>query len=929
MKKNWLGKLSLKLLILFVLGTICFISSTGSFYNDVEVADNNTFSAGTLDFSLRSDEANFVPDPNQLYPASVATRSAYLNNTGSLSLQYQAEFEKVAGDDSLCSLLNLQVSLGLDVLYSGVLADFAGFSTPLILDPGIEDHLLLTVSLPAGADPSYSGKTCYFNLNFFGWQTNLANNTSGFTDVEVLTGNQLGTADFESPPAPVLYQYAVDEVVNSAGLIQCWQIVTDPQDLSNPVTYEYQAYSNSDYASGLIEENTYTEAANKESCGGYGLAIVKHAEGAPEGDVYWQVRAVDSVGNASAWSQGHFLIDNTAPTTSISVSNSPAREITDLVDNGSFEDVVDDGGVDKPVDWDYVGDVEVVEDEFGVFPKDGDKMVKIGLTMDPGNDLYLNSISQVIDNQSKNISFWYNFMTYDIEDWDEPGFAVFINDQMVYQIWAKDVDTGIGGTDPDSSGWKQFLFDLSSIDNSVNPTLTLVFFAGNTSPTGIGDDMNQSWVYLDLVSTENVVVNQDAVFTLDPSDNLSNPISYYQIGDSSPEVEGDSFFLDDQPNGDVVYYWSVDEAGNEELPHKSLSVIYDDDKPDPIDDLAVTDYGDGSFTLDFIAVDPNDTVTDNDTAASYLVKYSTDPIENDDDFDLADQATVSASPRPAGEDDSLEITGLVPGITYYFAIKAMDAAPNLSDLDALGGSVISNGPTVVLNEFLPDPSGPDNDPKPAGEWIELYNNALYDIDVNGWVLYDSDDSHELVITSANTNSGNTTITGGGFLVVYRNGDVDFDLDNDEGDSLRLYNGHILDGAILIDSYTYTQAVTTDKSFARSPDGTGSWFDPLATPGGPNTLEQGNYVLGQHEPDDLLSDNKDPDNQANDNLGDLDLETKEGSSSGLKEPEQKIQEPEPSPSFSPSPSPLIEEPGLDLDLDVNDINNQKEADEEMV
>jgi len=27
--------------------------------------------------------------------------------------------------------------------------------------------------------------------------------------------------------------------------------------------------------------------------------------------------------------------------------------------------------------------------------------------------------------------------------------------------------------------------------------------------------------------------------------------------------------------------------------------------------------------------------------------------------------------------------------------------------------------------------------------------------------------------------------------------------------------------------------------------------------------------------------------------------------------------------------LIEEPGLDLDLDVNDINNQKEADEEMV
>ncbi len=28
-------------------------------------------------------------------------------------------------------------------------------------------------------------------------------------------------------------------------------------------------------------------------------------------------------------------------------------------------------------------------------------------------------------------------------------------------------------------------------------------------------------------------------------------------------------------------------------------------------------------------------------------------------------------------------------------------------------------------------------PKPAGEWVELYNNGNEDIDVSGWHLYDA------------------------------------------------------------------------------------------------------------------------------------------------------------------------------------------------
>lgn len=143
---------------------------------------------------------------------------------------------------------------------------------------------------------------------------------------------------------------------------------------------------------------------------------------------------------------------------------------------------------------------------------------------------------------------------------------------------------------------------------------------------------------------------------------------------------------------------------------------------------------------------------------------------------------------------------------------------------------------VVINEFLPNPIGPDEAPMPNGEWIELYNNKGEKVDVNNWVLYDAYDDHELFITPANTNTGNTLIPSGGFLVVYRNNDSDFSLNNIGGDTVRLYDGEIENGANLIDSYTYIVNAPEGKSFARIPDGSNNWVDPVPTPGLPNSLE---------------------------------------------------------------------------------------------
>ncbi len=155
---------------------------------------------------------------------------------------------------------------------------------------------------------------------------------------------------------------------------------------------------------------------------------------------------------------------------------------------------------------------------------------------------------------------------------------------------------------------------------------------------------------------------------------------------------------------------------------------------------------------------------------------------------------------------------------------------------------------VVINEFLPNPAGADNAQKPGGEWVELYNSGGSSVDVNGWKLYDNSDSHELLISAANTDSGATIVAPGGFLVVYRNGDADFALNNTGGDAVRLFDGPISGGAALIDSYAYTGNAPEGKSFARIPDGSANWVDPIPTPGAENSASGAEAAFGPALPE---------------------------------------------------------------------------------
>ena len=46
---------------------------------------------------------------------------------------------------------------------------------------------------------------------------------------------------------------------------------------------------------------------------------------------------------------------------------------------------------------------------------------------------------------------------------------------------------------------------------------------------------------------------------------------------------------------------------------------------------------------------------------------------------------------------------------------------------------------VLINEIMYNPSGSDS----SHEWLEIYNNGTYSIDIGGWKFYENDVNHAL------------------------------------------------------------------------------------------------------------------------------------------------------------------------------------------
>ncbi len=283
----------------------------------------------------------------------------------------------------------------------------------------------------------------------------------------------------------------------------------------------------------------------------------------------------------------------------------------------------------------------------------------------------------------------------------------------------------------------------------------------------------------------------------------------------------------------VVTAWQLDSDGtwgfrNEEILNNSIaSGVWDTTPPviSSVQHLIATPGTDNQPTATI-------TWTTNEMATSNL-RWSTDSTEGP-------WTTEDTDPTADNLNHSRTIDGLTPDTTYYYQVISADGFGNESVAATQTFQTGSTRPgipiwsDVVINEFLPNPVGADNAPRPGGEWVELYNNSNSTINLMGWYLRNAS-GNRLNLTV--TNSTGSSISPHGFVVVYRDGNSGFSLRNSViGDMLRLYDNHNW----IRDLHTYTailgDEVLENKSFARFPDGSSTWFDPIPTPNGPNILE---------------------------------------------------------------------------------------------
>lgn len=157
--------------------------------------------------------------------------------------------------------------------------------------------------------------------------------------------------------------------------------------------------------------------------------------------------------------------------------------------------------------WQSTGEVQLVSigktASGSVKPFVGKLMMQIGTPKNPGKPLSANQLRRWLPAKTHHLQFAYNFFSADYQGFDDPGFTVSINDQVILRKSAADVDRELPQTpleELDSTGWQTVDLDLSKY--TVDQQTILTFRAGNDELNLPSQMEHQSWVYLDSIKIE-------------------------------------------------------------------------------------------------------------------------------------------------------------------------------------------------------------------------------------------------------------------------------------------------------------------------------------------------------------------------------------------------------------------------------------------
>ena len=313
--------------------------------------------------------------------------------------------------------------------------------------------------------------------------------------------------------------------------------------------------------------------------------------------------------------------------------------------------------------------------------------------------------------------------------------------------------------------------------------------------------VGQTWAYLNDV--ENSDANIFDVASLDFSISSSNDFNPLSLGESNELVR--DVKIVDEGSLDFAYKIRVGKSSGRLCNKLKITAnLEGGDVECPISDL--NDFNCGSFEI---------TGSIDDWKFIVFPDKGFQILPNSCDFELIFEAYQSELDFDSGFSDTEKIDNTI--------------TKHHSDTPDTG---------IVINEFLPNPSAG----YAHGEWVELYNKSDIDVDVDGWKLcrginllrckLNESRKKPVKITSSNTFSGSTIVPAKGFLVVNVNEHYVSWMGN-SADTLNLWKTNYRQ----IDDYTYIGYVPEDKTYARIPDGSANWYDPIPTPGAPNQLSE--------------------------------------------------------------------------------------------
>lgn len=531
-------------------------------------------------------------------------------------------------------------------------------------------------------------------------------------------------------------------------------------------------------------------------------------EGLDSGDYWVVLEAEDDLGNSSQLVEKIELTrdDNDSQVT---VTNSPTRLVTELLDNKSFE-----YGLDSWTKTDQL-ELELVSAEQK--PHHGQQFVSLNSAQ---------TLAQTIDNRGqgiRSVGFWYQLKSKQQPDQaNEAGFKVYANDQLMAQY-----------QQPTGNKWQFASVYLAELDTDQ------IDFKIETS-----DNIQQ--LALDDFSTKRIVVNPEAVFTLSTAEPEFTSQVFYQYRLNGRLVQnqgqpGLEFTLPAQPDQGLIEHWSVNQQGQTQ-DKKQIYVVVDKQAPSAVTDLRAYDENDGEYSLSFTA--PADDQFE--AVREYDIRYSTTPITVNTDFDKLPQAKVILDnstqtrlvPAAAGQTENVMLTDLEPGQDYYFAIKAIDQAGNVSRLSNVAKPVRNPNPeqftdsSIMINEIMYQPQtnavgqdATDNSYKTSNlyktrQWVELYNQSDQDIDLSQWIIRNQADQQIVISPETADNNrdlndqGETVVPAKGWLVVLL--ETDF-LAADDGQISLLDSQEQL-----VNSYQYLGRAEAGQTEARLTDAGEHW-----------------------------------------------------------------------------------------------------------